>query len=59
MRCNGAAVAGAKIYNLPADDCALREGRLESSIIPLDETLAIMNTLDTIRKQWGLRYPDV
>lgn len=36
---------------------ALREGRLESSVIPLDETLAIMNTLDTIRKQWGLRYP--
>ncbi|WP_139993307.1 Gfo/Idh/MocA family protein [Paenibacillus paridis] len=36
---------------------ALREGRLESSAIPLDETLAIMNTLDTIRKQWGLRYP--
>ncbi|WP_419875371.1 Gfo/Idh/MocA family protein [Candidatus Pristimantibacillus sp. PTI5] len=36
---------------------ALREGRLESSVIPLDETLAIMTTLDTIRKQWGLRYP--
>ncbi|WP_141503661.1 Gfo/Idh/MocA family protein [Paenibacillus luteus] len=36
---------------------ALREGRLESSTIPLDETLAIMSTLDTIRKQWGLRYP--
>lgn len=36
---------------------ALREGRLESSIIPLDETLTIMATLDEIRKQWGLRYP--
>ncbi|WP_138755619.1 Gfo/Idh/MocA family protein [Paenibacillus sinopodophylli] len=36
---------------------ALREGRLESSIIPLDETLSIMTTLDAIRKQWGLRYP--
>lgn len=36
---------------------ALREGRLESSIIPLDETLTIMSTLDEIRKQWGLRYP--
>lgn len=36
---------------------ALREGRLESTVIPLDETLEIMTTLDTIRKQWGLRYP--
>ncbi|OMF18888.1 dehydrogenase [Paenibacillus sp. FSL H8-0548] len=36
---------------------ALREGRTESSVIPLSETLDIMSTLDTIRKQWGLRYP--
>ncbi|MDQ0113899.1 Gfo/Idh/MocA family protein [Paenibacillus harenae] len=35
----------------------LREGKLESAIMPLDETLAIMRTLDTIRAQWGLRYP--
>lgn len=35
---------------------SLREGRLESSVMPLEETLAIMTTLDTIRKQWGLRY---
>jgi predicted dehydrogenase len=35
----------------------LRAGRLESSIMPLDETLAIMRTLDSIRAQFGLRYP--
>lgn len=35
----------------------LREGRLESSVMPLDETLAIMRTMDAIRSQWGLRYP--
>lgn len=35
---------------------ALREGKLESSIMPLDETQAIMGTLDEIRKQWGLVY---
>ena len=35
----------------------LREGKLESPIMPLDETLSIMNTLDTCRAQWGLRYP--
>jgi hypothetical protein len=35
----------------------LRSGRLESSIMPLDETLSIMKTMDTLRSQWGLKYP--
>lgn len=35
----------------------LREGRTESSVMPLNETLAIMTTLDRIRRQWNLRYP--
>jgi len=35
----------------------LREGRLESEVMPLDESLAIMNTLDRVRAQWGLKYP--
>lgn len=35
----------------------LREGRLESSVTPLDETLAIMKMLDQVRQQWNLRYP--
>lgn len=35
----------------------LREGRLESDIMPLDESLQIMNTLDRIRTEWGLIYP--
>jgi predicted dehydrogenase len=35
----------------------LREGRQESNIMPLDETLSIMKTMDEIRNQWGLRYP--
>jgi predicted dehydrogenase len=37
-------------------DC-LRAGKLESAVMPLDETLAIMRTLDSIRAQIGLRYP--
>lgn len=36
----------------------LQRGELESRIMPLDETLAIMRTLDAIRAQWGLRYPN-
>ncbi|MFO7166788.1 MAG: Gfo/Idh/MocA family oxidoreductase [Chloroflexota bacterium] len=35
----------------------IREGRTESPLMPLDETLAIMRTLDDLRAQWGLVYP--
>jgi predicted dehydrogenase len=37
-------------------DC-LRQGLTESTWMPLDETLAIMHTLDALRAQWGVRYP--
>lgn len=37
-------------------DC-LRRGRLESETMPLDETLAIVQAMDQLRAQWGLRYP--
>jgi len=30
---------------------------MESDIMPLDESLAVMETMDKIRAQWGLRYP--
>jgi predicted dehydrogenase len=35
----------------------LRAGKLESDLMPLDETLSIMGTMDAIRAQWGLRFP--
>jgi len=35
----------------------LRDARLESDVMPLAESLAVMETLDAIRAQWGLRYP--
>jgi len=34
----------------------LRDGRLESDVMPLDESLSIMRTLDEIRALWGLAY---
>ncbi len=34
----------------------LREGKTESGIMPLDETLQIMRTMDNIRTQFGLKY---
>ena len=35
----------------------LREGRLESGIVPLDRSIAIMDTMDKVRVQWGFKYP--
>ena len=35
----------------------LREGKIESKVMPLDETLAIMRMMDEIRGQFGLKYP--
>ncbi|MDH4201286.1 MAG: Gfo/Idh/MocA family oxidoreductase [Phycisphaerae bacterium] len=35
----------------------LRKGKSDSDIMPLTETLAIMQTMDKIRKPWKLKYP--
>ncbi len=32
-------------------------GRIDGDILPIDETVAIMGTLDEIRRQIGVRYP--
>ena len=46
-------------YNYEAAEVmrCLRNGCLESRILPLDTSVAIMRTMDTIREQWGLVYP--
>ena len=46
-------------YNYEADEVhrCLRAGKLESDIMPLDETLSLMQTMDDIRAQWGMKYP--
>lgn len=46
-------------YNYEAAElmACLRTGKLESEIMPLDESLQIMETMDAIRAQWGLKYP--
>ena len=35
----------------------VRAGKRESDVMPLDETISVMETLDAIRAQWGLKYP--
>lgn len=47
---------GYQFEALEAARC-IRAGHTESSIMPLDETLSIMQTMDQIRSQIGLKYP--
>ncbi|MEZ4727728.1 MAG: Gfo/Idh/MocA family oxidoreductase [Caldilineaceae bacterium] len=46
-------------YNYEAAEVAncVRAGKLESDGMPLDESLQIMETMDAIRTQWGMKYP--
>ncbi len=46
-------------YNYEAAEAmrCIRAGATESAVMPLDETLNIMRTLDTLRAQIGVRYP--
>jgi predicted dehydrogenase len=46
-------------YNYQAAEVmrCMRQGRIESEIMPHAETLEIMRTMDQIRAQWGLKYP--
>ncbi|MBN1873996.1 MAG: Gfo/Idh/MocA family oxidoreductase [Anaerolineae bacterium] len=46
-------------YNYEAAEVmtCLRAGKTESDTMPLNETLHLMETLDAIRGQWGLKYP--
>jgi predicted dehydrogenase len=37
-------------------DC-IQDGKTECDVMPLEETLAIMKVLDSIREQWGYSYP--
>ncbi|MEZ4582523.1 MAG: hypothetical protein R3A10_12955 [Caldilineaceae bacterium] len=46
-------------YNYEADEVhkCPRRGHTESALMPLDETLTLMETMDTLRAQWGMKYP--
>ncbi len=46
-------------YNYEAAEVmrCLRAGLTESDLMPLDESLELMRTLDAIRAPWGLKYP--
>ena len=44
-------------YEAESFGALLIQGKKESPIMPLDESLTIMNQMDQIRKEWNLIYP--
>ncbi len=46
-------------YTHEAEEVArcIAEGKTESAVMPLTESLTIMQTMDQLRAQWGLKYP--
>ena len=44
-------------YQFMACRDAIAAGLVEPSQMPLDETLYIMELMDALRKEWGVRYP--
>ena len=35
----------------------IKKGEIEAVSMPLDDSIFVMETMDAIRKQWGLVYP--
>jgi predicted dehydrogenase len=44
-------------YEIAEASRCVGEGLTESPILPLDETIGIMETMDQLRALWGVRYP--
>ncbi|HUT60819.1 MAG TPA: Gfo/Idh/MocA family oxidoreductase [Phycisphaerae bacterium] len=45
------------VYEVQEVHRCLTAGRTESDVMPLDETVGVLATMDALRAQWGLRYP--
>jgi dihydrodiol dehydrogenase / D-xylose 1-dehydrogenase (NADP) len=45
------------IYQVEEVSRCIQQGQLESKIITLDETIAIMEVMDKMRAEWGFVYP--
>ncbi len=45
------------IYQVEEVVRCIQEGKLESTLMPLDETIGIMEVMDKMRSEWGFIYP--
>src|SRR5262249_5377231 len=48
---------GLRVQAIEAGRC-IREGLTESPLLPLDDTLTVMRTMDEVRRQIGVVYPN-
>lgn len=44
-------------YEVAEVERCVRSGEIESPVMPLDHSLAMADTMDAIRREWGLVYP--
>ena len=44
-------------YQIREAMARIRAGEIESASMPLDTTIAVMERMDALRKDWGLIYP--
>ncbi len=44
-------------YEVEACICALSEGKLECEEMPHSETLRVMELMDALREEWGVKFP--
>ncbi len=49
-------ISGYEYQFIEAERC-IAEGKIESSSMPLDDSITVMEVMDGLRKQWGLVYP--
>lgn len=49
-------ISGYEYEVMEAEEC-IRKGRIESSSMPLDESIYMMDMMDCLREKWGLVYP--
>jgi hypothetical protein len=45
------------VHEVEEVHACLRSGRTESQVMPLDESLRLMQLMDELRVEWGVRYP--
>jgi predicted dehydrogenase len=44
-------------FEIAEATCCLQQGLTESNIMPLDDSLAVMQDMDGMRRTWGMIYP--
>jgi hypothetical protein len=44
-------------YEAEEANCCMRSGKVQSDVMPWEESLTVLRAMDKLRESWGLRYP--